>query len=343
MRQRFLQYTALLLAWLGASASLVHGQAEREQAPAAALHWVRLPGTYGCLDGSTLARAVEAKLQRKVFAPVSESSVLIEGYVERDPTGYRAELRMTSGAGALLGTRTLRSAATECRELSETVAVVLAIMVDPDAPVVKPPSDPPSAAVEPAPVAAVTLEKAAPAATVHEAEQRLLTFARASVKLMPGAGIGVGAAYERSLPGWGGLRAEGVGFLEARAELDDGSGAGVRLRLAHVGLGYCPLWVGGRLLSFVGCMGVELGLRHSEGFGFEPNNRSAAALWASATARVGVAVRALSVLLFHAGAGFFVPFAPELYRGVRADGVVVPVYRQPALGAVFDVGLGVRF
>lgn len=340
MRQRLLQYTALLLGWLSAGAPLVKAQVEEQQAPSAALHWVRLPGSYDCVDGSALAHAVEAKLQRKLFAPASKGVLILEGYVERDPAGYRSELRMTSSAGALLGTRSLSSEATDCRELSEMVAVVLAIMVDPDADLsAKAPTSPPREA-EVKPPATVTVERAAPLATPR-AEQRLLVFSRASVGLMPGAGIGLGVAYERALRRWGGMRVEGVGFLEARKELDDSSG--MRLRLAHAGLGYCPVWVGSRALRFVGCVGAEIGVRQSEGYGFEPENHRASTLWSSATARVALTLRTLSVLLVQAGAGLFVPFSPELYSAVQADGSVVPVYRQPSLGAAFDVALGVRF
>jgi hypothetical protein len=338
MRQRFLRWAISLVFGCLASTGLAYAQAHPVQSPpnaAAALHWVRLTGGHDCIDGRALAAAIEAKLHRDVFSASSAATLLIEGHVEGDEQGYRSELRMTASDGTLLGTRKLASQAADCGELSETVALVLAVMIDPEASAQAErvrPARPPEASSADAP--------SEPAAKAYEREQHLLTFARAALKLMPGVALGLGAAYELSLARWGGFRVEGVGFFEKRAAVDD---AGAYLRLAYGAIGYCPLWATHARARLTGCVGGELGVRHSEGYGFEPGNRSASTLWASATARAGFSLRLISVLALHVGASFVVPIVPVHYRAQNAGGMTVEVFRQAPLGAAFDAGLGARF
>jgi len=340
MWQQFLRCMMIVVGWLGSSSQLAYAQTDAAQpgpSTATALHWVRLGGSYDCIDGQALASSVEAKLRRPIFAAPSTFPLLIEGYVERDEQGYRSLLRMTALDGTLLGTRALTSGASDCRELSETVSVVLAVMIDPEASIQTTPPVAPKPEIARVPAAA--------SAARDEPDQLLLTFVRGGVALMPGLALGIGAAYERQLSSWGGLRVEGVGFLERRAESKPATDppSGVRLRLAYAGGAYCPLWLATTALRIAGCVGLELGVRNAEGYGFGSGDRAAVAPWASATARVGVSVRLVSVLTAQLGAGLFVPFAPERYQAKQADGRPVDVYRQPPAGGAFDIALGARF
>ncbi len=332
--QRISRVTGCLLL-LGAWAHAQADSSVRGEGAAAALHWVRLAGAKDCIDGEQLARAVEARLQRAVFSS-AEPATLIEGYAERDERGYRAKLRMSASDGRVLGERELSSRAADCRELSETVTVVLAIMIDPEATAR---GAPPAA---PSPTPAPPATPVCP--SIAERRQQLVTFARAAVRLLPGIAFGLGAAYEVKLPVWGGLRAEGVGFFERRKELESPfagtPSSGAYFRLAYGGLAYCPLWVGEHRTHASGCLGAELGTVHSDGFGLRPD-RSTWKPWGSASAAARVSIRLVGGLTAQLGASLFVPLARLRYQAATADGPS-NLYRVPPFGGTIDVGIGAR-
>lgn len=304
--------------------------------PAAELHWVRLAGAEDCISGPLLTRAVEARLQRPVFSGARPASVQIEGYAEREDAGYRAKLQMSSSDGALLGARELASSTGDCRELSETVTVVLAIMIDPEAaarggapPPAEPPSPPPPCEVAP------------------EAEQRphqLLAFARAAVHLLPTIAFGIGAAYERELRRFGRLRVEGVGFFDSRAELPiAGPSSGASFQLAYAGLAYCPLWLGANRVRLSGCLGTEFGAMYSKGFGLT-KDEDRPAVWTSASASARLSLRLVGPLRAYLGAGVLVPFWRPDYNALvhLDDGATdkLHLFQAKLPGGLIDVGIG---
>ncbi len=115
------------------------------------LSWVRLDGAESCLAAPDLARAVEARLGRTVFVTPATADLAVEGRVEplgAGAVGWRAVLKLTDAAGKPLGDRTVESHAAACDELGRTVAVTLALMIEPpgtpaEPPVATPPAPPP--------------------------------------------------------------------------------------------------------------------------------------------------------------------------------------------------------
>ncbi|MFO0725198.1 MAG: hypothetical protein U1E65_15560 [Myxococcota bacterium] len=120
--------------------------------------WVRLPGTEQCIGGPELARAIEERLGRPVFVPVSRAGLAIEGRIEPKKQGFRAVLTIADAGGAQLGTRELATTSTDCRALDRTLVLVAALLIDPEA--MSEPAPSPSPVVEPAPSAAPTVEPA---------------------------------------------------------------------------------------------------------------------------------------------------------------------------------------
>jgi hypothetical protein len=329
---------SLALACLLGIASVASAQnAQGSGKPAAALHWVRLPGAEDCSGGDALSRAVEAKLRRAVFPAPRNASVLIEGHVERVAGGYRAALQMRSNDGKLLGSRELSSQASDCDELSETIAVVLAVMIDPDTASLAKASPPPEPS-EPQPGA--------------QHAQRVVGFARVAFgllytkapeapKLSEGPLLGGGLAYERGLGRWGGLRIEAVGFATDLAnEVTFYSGAmptnEARIVLAYAGLGYCPLWLTTGRLRTAACASGELGgIRASDKK--ERDAGPGPVMWVSASLQARLALRLvgpLEVQLGAAGSGVIV----QQRFGTDSNSLNLNVL----YGSV-DLGLGVRF
>lgn len=300
----------------------------------ASLQWVRLTGTEDCLSGDMLARRVEAKLGREVFPAPSKATMLVEGHVERVSDGYRAELRMSSSSGEPLGTRELSSPQSSCAELSETVVVVLAVMIDPDGATRSPPPAVPKPEPEPQPKPQV----AEPAQ-----RQRLLGFVRLGVGLLPEAAVGFGVAYEVAFKRWGGLRAEGVAYLQQEEQLSGPDALGAKLRIAHAGLAYCPLWLELAQMRLAGCLGAELGAAYSQGVNFGPgNNESEIAPWGSGSASARLAVKLVSALELQLAASFVVPVARG-YQAVDTNGDTRQLFEPAPVAGTFDLGLGARF
>jgi hypothetical protein len=127
-----LRFVPVLLA-LALLAGRAHGQdaaAERTSS----LSWVRLPGAERCATAPELARAVESRLAREVFVAPRHADLSVEGRVTpRDGGGYTATFAVATADGTVLGERTLDSADPDCHALTETVAFVVAVLIDPDA------------------------------------------------------------------------------------------------------------------------------------------------------------------------------------------------------------------
>lgn len=118
--------------------------------PSARLAYVRLPGAESC-PGLTDARsAVVTRLGYDPFR--DEAGDLIEVFVERQARGLRARLQLKNAAGVVRGRRELSSHAGDCSELSNALALAIAIAVDPQAFLALPPgpATPSTPAISPA-------------------------------------------------------------------------------------------------------------------------------------------------------------------------------------------------
>lgn len=334
-RLRSLGHAALVISL---AAQLASGTvAEAAEASGTALQWVRLPGSEDCLSGGALAERVEAKLGRALSPASGRASQLVEGHVERTPDGYRAELRMSGSEGKPLGSRELGSQQASCAELSEMLVVVLAVMIDPEGAAR---SEPPPKSTRP--TGPKEEPRPTPMPQVEPPRQRLTGFARLAVGLLPEMALGIGAAYELALPRWGGLRVEGVGYLPEEQQLPGSPELSARLRIAHAGLAYCPLWLEGARARLAGCVGGELGGAYSRGVGFDTGNKSTVAVWGSGSASVRLAMRLMSALELQAGASFVVP-AARGYEAINELGQPKPLFEQSPVAGTFDLGLGARF
>jgi len=98
------------------------------------LSWVRLEGAESCIALQPLAHAVEERLGRPVFASASEADLSVEGRAWKKGRTWHAHVEMREKSGALLGTRDLESNADSCDALTRPLTLVLALMIDPEAP-----------------------------------------------------------------------------------------------------------------------------------------------------------------------------------------------------------------
>jgi hypothetical protein len=97
------------------------------------LHWVRLPGAESCVGGHDLAQAVEDELGHAVLVSAADADLSVEGRVApRDGGGFTATLAVSDRDGTRLGERSLDSEDPDCAAFTPALAVVIALLIDPD-------------------------------------------------------------------------------------------------------------------------------------------------------------------------------------------------------------------
>jgi hypothetical protein len=330
----------------------------RAEPPASAnvsLQWVRGAGAEACVDGRVLAERVETKLGRPVFAAAREAAWLVEGRVERTAAGFQATLRSYDDQGELLGSREVVSTQARCDELSETVAVVLAVMLDPEAggPLSERPApQAPQAAqpqAEPAPCpTAPPAQVDSPAAPPEPpARQRtrfeVSAFGRGAYGHLPSLAGGAGVAFEAAFRRFGGARLEGVAFAEREVALEAVPGAGTRVRVLYAGAQYCPLWRDHARLRISACAGLSGGALQHRGFGLAPGRADSLSPLLNATAGARVSLQLVRSLRLQVGTNLSVPLMRTLFEARLQDGTRAELFEQRAFAVELDVGLGSTF
>ena len=113
--------------------ALVTGGPTRAEAPAptATLDVNRAEGAESCLEATALQTAVERRLERSVFVPPGRSAVGVKLHFERraDRT-FVAEVELLDRHGTPLGRRELKTRAAHCSALDDSLALVVALLVD---------------------------------------------------------------------------------------------------------------------------------------------------------------------------------------------------------------------
>ena len=314
---------------------------------ATSLGWVRLPGAEGCADARALAEAVERRLGRPAIAAPARAERAIEGRIEPAKVGWRATFTLTGGAGAVLGTREISSGALDCRALDEDLALVVALMIDPDSALV---AAPPSAdliprPVTPAPAPAPARERdPAPDAAPPPSPPERVRFALRggptfSLGLLPSAGAGFAMRVTLLPPRPFPFEIGGAVWGPQRAE-SPGGAFGADIWLAYGGVSACPL--AGEALGFflASCAGVAVGGAHVGGFGFDTAGARDVAL-----VNVGLdahARRALAGPVFVAlGFGLAVPLV-RLDVYYLAAGERREAFTAPPIAGTMDLALGVE-
>jgi hypothetical protein len=333
-----------------------------EPAPArGSLHWSRASTAGGCIDEAALAAEVERLLERPVFVPREAADLHVEGHVEGAPAkGWRATLALSSGDGVELGHRELHSSSASCRDLDESLALAIALMIDPEGvltpSIPKPgPAAPPEvgepalavsglpipggpAAMDPDQVPSASAKGAHPRPWRGEAEAE----ATVAFGLLPGVGSGLATRLLVTPPSFWGIELEGTFWRDSGAQSSSSSAFGSNIGLVQGGMLLCPLELRQKRLSALACAGLQVGRMSAAGFGFDPNYSESSWLVdtaAQARARLRI-VGPVAALL---GASMGVALNP--YRFVYRDptGGTLGVFRVAPVFASLDFGLSAEW
>jgi hypothetical protein len=315
-----------------------------------------MPGSESCIATQALARSVEERLGRHVFVSAAEADVSVEGRIERRPAGgWHSVITIRDGKGALLGTRDLDRPEPACTAMNEPLALVIAVMIDPEAKLSSsPPPLPPAPAPAPLPVPApapAAAPAAAPAGETelapvrprHRAPWRFQgdAVATASSGLAPAFAVGGSIAGTLFLPNDIPLGFRGYASLFAPTHADD-DGARASFDLFYLGGSVCPTLrraAGTVMLCFGGQLGVLRSHPETQGRGIADKTEG---IW-NGVSELRVSIPIFAPVAFTLGASAVLPLLRPTFEYTRSDGTIGDLHKVSSFGYAADAGIGFFF
>jgi hypothetical protein len=311
------------------------------------LSWAA-PAAGSCGDRAGFAGEVERRLGRPPGAAADGLGLSIAVRVERvvDPAPrWLGELRVRTRDGAPEGVRTIERTDDTCAPITTTLALMVALVLQPSAPAAPPAAAPPPAAPPPPAPRAVDAEPAEPTPDDHKsgagrgpATLTLTAGPGASLGLQPGVAL-LGEASAIVRP-FGGLGLFATFVLSAPSSAFVGPNNGATLSRAGLDLGVCApdlLW-SSRALEL--CAGGEIGRLRAFGFGLTTNGEQN--LWAfAATAGAHLRQRIDGPLFVAAGIRLVVPLERDRIAYAGPAGVPIQIYQASPVGGSGELLIGV--
>lgn len=253
---------------------------ENGAAQSTSLNWVRLLGAEACSGSIELASKIEAHLGHSVLRAQSEGDVAIEASVQPSLTGpgWTARIVMSRRDGAFLGQRVITSEEQTCSDIFETAALVIALMIDPDA-VTRTQAAQPSMPAKRSPTTTSTNTRCTPHAGTDKANAPSQVEARLAlvVGLLPRLSEGFSVNWRTLLPRSNlGLKFGGSYYLPRSATSEAGGASTFGAFLMNGGACIAPMEPSSVTLS--GCAGLQVGGLATNGNGLSSSNRVIALL-----------------------------------------------------------------
>jgi hypothetical protein len=325
------------------------------------LSWLRMPGADSCVATQPLARAVEERLGRSVFVSAAQADLSVEGRIEKKKNGtWHATIIVRDAKGATLGTRDVDRKDASCDAMTEPLALIIAVMIDPDA-AMRPKTDPTppttatttptaTASAEPTATTAPTATTTAPTASERpdvipppkpdpwrfEGHGHITINHGIAPVLDPGAGVQA-ILYPPKIPV--GFRGYTALFLPTTREME---GARASFDMLYAGGSICPTLRG--RVNLLGCIGGQLGILRPRA---ETPNRgideSIRVIWnVMLEARIHIPIIAPIGVAAGVGAGLPLVRPTVEYRGGTTNAINT-LHKSEAYVLTADVGLGLYF
>lgn len=326
------------------------------------LSWLRMPGSESCIATQALARSVEERLGRHVFVSAAEADVSVEGRIEKRGAGWHSVITIRDGKGALLGTRELDRADGACTTMNDPLALVIAVMIDPEAKLVtssSPPPLPPAAApaAPPAPAAAPAAPPPAAPPPAGPSDVDMGPKPRAKEPwrfqgdavvtmnsgIAPGVDPGGSIAGTLFLPNGIpiGLRGYGSLFLPTKATAD---GASASFDQFYLGSAICPT-LRRPTVTLMLCFGGHLGVlrSHPETQGRDVEDKTEA-IW-NGVSEGRITVPLFAPVALTGGVSAVLPLLRPTFGYTRSDATNTPanLHKVSAFAVAADAGVGFFF
>jgi hypothetical protein len=320
-----------------------------------ALGWARLPGAESCIGARDLARAVEQRLGRAVFVSPSQAELFIDGRIEPAPAtsafgppGFRAHLTLTDAGGSVLGTRDLDAPGVACRVLDEQLALVIALLIDPEAalrPTPIPAVSPPEGVVK-----QVIVPVAAPAPAREPVSGAFFVGPSLVAGLTPKIGPALSFRGDVLPPGLFPFELGLIVGLNAEKDASSSTASatasapkGATLSFVYALLGACPLtWTSGgtRLLA---CADVEVGAIGAVGYGFLNDTPGQEQLIVQGSLEARMTRRLVGPLELGLALALTVPFTWDQFYYLDAAGKSQQLFQTSPVASRMDAALGLTF
>ncbi|MEO8874795.1 MAG: hypothetical protein ABI461_04335, partial [Polyangiaceae bacterium] len=278
--------------------------------------------------------------------------------------------------GATLGTRELDRTDPSCDGMREQLALVIAVMIDPDAalaPKAVPPPTPPVSTTAPAPTPTPTTNRSSNPPRVQTAtgttpppppppiessppsrkatksadpwffEASAAAFGAAGMTPNPVLGVGVSTLIEApkipiSLDG------AAVFFFDSTATASsDGKPAATNFTLGYLSGGLCPLRYRGDRVHVFGCLISQLGLLRARSEGFATGGDDKLGVLYNIGIEGRASVRIAGPFALRVGVSTVVPIIRSPFIYDRGDGSSATLFQVSPLAVTGDLGLGFEF
>ena len=311
------------------------------------------------MDEPSLARAVEARLQRRAFRNDVPATLSVKVVLARTNEGWSASLDLRNADGGFLGRRSLVTAAADCSALDESLALVVALLVDSPPTAVAADSEPattsraqPSTGPEKAP--ATARKNDAKAASGEGSTLRLARETPAprapwrlslavegafALGMLPGFAPGLELGFGAKAPTLPELRLF-AGWFAPREQRAAALDSGARFDALYVGLEVCPLEHEHGAIQWSLCAGQALGRVRAKAFGFDENS-SINHLTYAFLARGALQLALASHWALRVGLRAEVPLTRGAFGYGTPEGRQL-LFQPGPVAAVLDLGLVVR-
>lgn len=313
-----------------------------------------MPGGESCIATQALARSVEERLGRRVFVSAAEADVSVEGRIEKHGAGWHSVITIRDGKGTLLGTRELDRPDGACSAMNEPLALVIAVMIDPEAKLTTssspPPLPPPAAPAAPAPLPAPAPAVPAPAADAApkpptKEPWRFQGDAVGTITsgVAPAVDAGGSIAGTLFLPNGVpiGLRGYGSLFLPTKATQDNASAS---FDLFYLGSAICPTLrrpAATLMLCFGGHLGVLRSHPETQGRGIDDKTEI---VW-NGVSEGRVTIPLFAPLALTGGLSAVLPLLRPTFGYTRSDatGTRADLHKVSSFAVAADAGIGFFF
>lgn len=338
MRQR-----AGTLATAAAAIVTIAAPLRAEEPRTSSLSWLRMPGAEECVTTQALARAVEERLGRAAFVSAAQADLSVEGSIAKKGAGFAATITVRDAKGETLGTREIARDVAKCEELTDSIALVVALMIDPDAATRPKPAPAPPPPADPPPPVVVVREKPVVVEVPVEPKRRepwrfegggaLTAVTGLAPTVAPGL-TATALVHPPEIPlGFHGFASL---FLPTTA---DGAGASASVDMGYVGGSLCPT-IRGRHASVMACIGGHVGLlRPRAKVGSTPLKEQVLPLW-NLLGELRLSVPLVHPIGIFMGIGAALPLLRPTFEYRRPDGSVSELHRVSVVAATADLGVG---
>lgn len=307
----------------------------------AALSWARAEGAESCPGASEVTRAVDQRLGRSALVPPDRAELVVEAFVEpASGGGFHVRIALTKN-NVVIGRRELEGTEPDCTIITDKAVLAIALMIDPEAPLLPVPAPAPSP-----PPAPATTSTVAVAVAEHEPppppperpppwQGDLELAASLAGGLVPGLSPGVfvrGRAFAPTLPF--GVELEGAFFPEKTRHATATQGG--HFALLYAGLSLCSRPPRAPRLAASFCAGADVGSIVGRGFGFDINERFRSWVFAVG-ARGRLWFRPVPRLALVLGPDLTIPLRRDHFDTGSENGGVA-LYRMSSVSLGFAVG-----